>query len=62
MAIEIRAASLEDADTVSAVLRRSITELCVADHENDEAVLADWLADKSPEAIREKHREARLSP
>ena len=30
------------------VLRRSIVELCVADHRNDPKILAQWLANKRP--------------
>jgi GNAT superfamily N-acetyltransferase len=30
------------------VLRRSISELCVADHRHDPAILARWLSNKTP--------------
>jgi GNAT superfamily N-acetyltransferase len=30
-------------------MRRSIVELCVADHRNDEAILTRWLSNKTPE-------------
>ncbi len=33
------------------VLRRSITELCGADHRDDPALLAAWLSNKTPETI-----------
>lgn len=33
------------------MLRRSIRELCVADHGHDEAVLAAWLANKTPAKV-----------
>jgi hypothetical protein len=33
-------------------LRRSIRELCVADHGHNEHVLSAWLADKTPENVR----------
>jgi GNAT superfamily N-acetyltransferase len=36
---------------MSAVLTRSITELCAADHGNDPAVLARWLANKTPDRV-----------
>jgi GNAT superfamily N-acetyltransferase len=49
--MEIRDARLEDAPTGCQVLRRSITELCVADHRNDPAILAQWLGNKTPEAF-----------
>lgn len=34
------------------MLRASITELCVADHQNDPAALARWLRNKTPETFR----------
>jgi GNAT superfamily N-acetyltransferase len=49
--ILVRNARLADAPAMSAVLISSITELCVADHHNDPAVLASWLANKSPEGV-----------
>jgi GNAT superfamily N-acetyltransferase len=47
--MEIRAAKPEDAPIACEVMRRSIAELCVADHRNDAAVLARWLGNKTPE-------------
>src|SRR5258708_23549290 len=47
--MQIRDAIAEDADAACLVMRRSIAELCVADHGNDEAILARWLANKTPE-------------
>ena len=47
--MEIRAATPEDAAAACQVIRRSIAELCVADHRNDEAILARWLGNKTPE-------------
>ena len=44
----IRAAEPRDAAAMCGVLRRSIIELCVRDHQNDPARLAEWLADKTP--------------
>jgi GNAT superfamily N-acetyltransferase len=32
-------------------MRRSISELCIADHGNDPATLAGWLHNKTPEAF-----------
>lgn len=49
--MEIRAARLDDADQACDVLRRSITQLCVADHGNDPAILNAWLANKTPEIV-----------
>jgi hypothetical protein len=36
--LEIRAATPEDASAACQVMKRSIAELCVADHRNDEAI------------------------
>jgi GNAT superfamily N-acetyltransferase len=49
--MEIRAASPEDAPAACQVMRRSIAELCVADHRNDEAILTRWLSNKTPEVF-----------
>ena len=49
--MEIRDARIEDAPAACAVLRRSIAELCVADHQNDQAILAKWLSNKTPEIV-----------
>jgi GNAT superfamily N-acetyltransferase len=46
----IRDATSDDASPACIVLRRSITELCAADHRNDPAILARWLSNKT-EAI-----------
>ncbi|WP_160170450.1 GNAT family N-acetyltransferase [Afipia sp. P52-10] len=47
----IRPARLEEAAAICAVLRRSITELCVADHQNNPDWLDEWLANKQPEIV-----------
>ena len=47
--MEIRAAKPEDASAACEVMRRSIAELCIADHRNDEAILQRWLGNKTPE-------------
>ena len=47
----IRDATAADAATACAVLRASISELCVADHGNDPAILARWLGNKTPENV-----------
>jgi GNAT superfamily N-acetyltransferase len=47
--MEIRRAVAEDAPAACTVMRRSITELCGADHRNDAAVLTSWLRNKTPE-------------
>lgn len=49
--MQIRDAVPEDAASACEVLRRSISELCVADHRNDPAILARWLANKTPEIV-----------
>ena len=33
------------------VIRRSISELCEADHRNDPEILRRWLANKTPEIV-----------
>src|SRR5262249_26157782 len=44
---DIRAAHLDDAEQICAVVRRSIAELCVADHGNDLRILDAWLGNKT---------------
>jgi hypothetical protein len=51
LSIEIRAAVAADALAACEVLRRSIAELCVADHDNDSEILGRWLANKTPEIV-----------
>jgi hypothetical protein len=46
--MEIRDAVTEDAEAACEVMRRSITELCEADHRSDPKILASWLANKQP--------------
>ncbi len=52
MPLEIRAATAEDAPAACLVMRRSIAELCVADHRNDEKILNRWLSSKTPEVFQ----------
>lgn len=52
MTVEIRRARDEDAVEGCEVLRRSIAELCVADHKNDPAILGKWLGNKTPHTFR----------
>jgi GNAT superfamily N-acetyltransferase len=52
MTITVRQAQPRDADAAVDVVRRSIAELCVADHRGDEETLARWLANKTPETFR----------
>jgi GNAT superfamily N-acetyltransferase len=49
--MEIRDATAADADAACLVMRRSIAELCVADHRNDKTMLAQWLGNKTPEIL-----------
>jgi GNAT superfamily N-acetyltransferase len=49
--MKIRDARVVDAPAACHVLRRSIIELCAADHRNDPAILAKWLANKTPEIV-----------
>ena len=50
--MQIREACIEDAEQACHVVRRSITELCHADHRGDAPTLALWLANKTPEKMR----------
>jgi GNAT superfamily N-acetyltransferase len=49
--MEVRKARVEDAPAICEIIRRSIIELCNADHHNDPAILDRWLANKTPESI-----------
>ena len=49
--MEIRAAKAEDASAACEVMRRSIAELCAADHRNDEEILKRWLDNKTSETF-----------
>ena len=49
--MQIREAVAGDSEQACNVMRRSITELCAADHGNDFAILARWLANKTPENV-----------
>ena len=51
--MKVRRATSADAESACVVLRRSITELCLEDHDNDPAILQSWLANKTPEKFRE---------
>jgi GNAT superfamily N-acetyltransferase len=50
--MQVREACMEDADEACRVVRRSITELCHADHKGDAPTLALWLANKTAENMR----------
>lgn len=47
MTILVRHGREADAPAAIAVVRRSITELCTADHHGDKQALANWLANKT---------------
>jgi GNAT superfamily N-acetyltransferase len=47
--MEIRDAVPDDAQAACVVMRRSIAELCVADHRGDPDILARWLSNKTAE-------------
>jgi GNAT superfamily N-acetyltransferase len=48
----IRDARDDDALAGFEVMRRSIAELCTADHKNDPAILGRWLSNKTPDVFR----------
>lgn len=48
MGIQIRTAAPVDAPAACAVLRRSIVECCVLDHQNRRDILDAWLGNKTP--------------
>ena len=47
--MEIREATFDDAVEACIVLKRSIAELCHADHKSDPTILARWLGNKTVE-------------
>jgi len=49
--MEIRDAVTEDAPAACQVLRRSIVELCVADHESNPTILERLLSNKTPAIV-----------
>ena len=50
--VEIRAAVPEDASAICDVLRESIQACCKADHHDDPAIVARWLANKTTENVK----------
>jgi len=51
--MEILPAQTDQAAEICEVVRRSITELCAEDHQNDPAVLDAWLQGKTPARVRQ---------
>ena len=51
MNINLRRAQATDADEAAAVLRASISTLCVPDHGNVPELLERWLANKTPQIV-----------
>ena len=47
--MQVREALPADAAAACIVLKRSIAELCIADHRNDPSILARWLGNKTHE-------------
>lgn len=52
VSVVVRLASIEDAAVVTDVLRRSIAQLCVQDHQNDSESLELWLKNKTVPTVR----------
>lgn len=50
--MNIRPALPDEAEAAIDLVRRSITQLCVEDHQNDPATLQGWLANKSAKNMR----------
>ncbi len=48
-----RPAVISEAEEACAVIRRSIIELCGADHDGNPATLDRWLANKTPDQVRQ---------
>jgi GNAT superfamily N-acetyltransferase len=55
--VEIRDATPEDAPSACDVIRRSISELCGADHRHDPVILGRWLGNKTPEIVADWARQ-----
>ena len=49
--MEIRDAKTEEAEAACQVLRRSITELRYSDHQNNPAIMEQWLGNKTLELV-----------
>lgn len=51
--MQIRPARDDDAEAAADVLRRSIRDLCVVDHQDEAHILDAWLENKTAEMFRE---------
>jgi len=51
MNLIVRKATINDAESACAVLRRSITECCSEDHHNNPELLSVWLENKTTENV-----------
>src|SRR5689334_15396848 len=49
--VSVRRATPDDAELAAAVVRESITRLCVADHQNDPVTLGSWLGNKTADSF-----------
>lgn len=49
----IRDATIADAEEISSLLIRSITDLCGEDHLDDPKLIEGWVANKTPDHVRE---------
>lgn len=50
--LQIRVATVDDAEAAYKVIRQSITAGCVDDHHNDPVVIDAWLANKNLQRVR----------
>lgn len=50
--IIIRNATADDAARACEIMRRSISELCNADHHGNSTILSAWLENKKPDIVR----------
>lgn len=49
--INLRQSKPADAEQIANVIRQSVEQLCIADHQGEQAVLNSWLENKTPETI-----------
>jgi GNAT superfamily N-acetyltransferase len=58
--MELRKAHPEDAEEACMTVRRSIVELCHADHQGDASTISAWLANKTTDNMRRWIAERRV--